>query len=1268
MPPVNAPLTLDPLTIRLNGINLIEASAGTGKTYTIATLVLRLIIERDLDISKILVVTFTNAATSELRARIRQRLRDALVAINRGHDKDDHLDAIAKRSIQENTKEHHLGRLRLALQSFDEASIFTIHSFCQRVLHESAFESGVAFDAELQTDSSALQRDVISDFMAQQAHGLSLDLLRIARAHAFDHEKLQKLITSASSPDLKIIPPHQDVDLDEAIQKLKLARKKAVQLWEQSSDQIIALLSSGTLKATSYKPDQIATSWPREILAELTSENPAEPPVLISKLTSAALLKATKKAALANPIAHPFFDACDELVQHSAEFGETMAVWFTNLQLSAIQFAQNNIKSRKAASDLRAFDDLLLLVRDSLRGPGAEAFAAQIHSRYPIALIDEFQDTDSVQYEIFSRVYKDKAQKPGSALFMIGDPKQAIYAFRGADIFTYFAAKELAEESAFTLKTNWRSDKLLLTAFNSLFKRCDYPFASPEIPYIEVDAPPDKKSPTGQQAAPFQIHFLEGTDEVVKKTGLEKARGKDDARAIIHTTLAADIATQLQGGALINDKRAEPGDMAVLCRTHFEARAIQDELRALHIPSIRRDDQNVFTTPEADDLYYLLRAIINPAGRGHLQTALSTTLIGKDALYIQSIEENDGKKNDGEENDGEENEAKRDIWLSLFKDWLLLWHQHGFMRAFHKILTELQVFERFLKLPDGERRLTDLLHITELLFTATHQNKFGPAALVDYLQRLRSDEDARDAQGSDTAQIRLESDAHAVQIVTIHSSKGLEYPIVYLSGLWDGGPVQKMGKTKDPKAKTAKAPVVFHDANDSDKRTLDIGSPEQRDHRDMAQGEAFAEALRLTYVALTRAKHRCVLYYGKIKDSEHSALAYLLHPVLHSTPNTDEGKEAPSLFELYSRSRDRLGELESPALLAELQALGSSSKGAISIQEISAQPPTALPYNPTADPDQNLSVLTIERSLKANRRITSFSGLTAEHSDFHAGDQAADRDSNTSSPSPAAPDAPSGSTKITLADFPMGAAIGIMIHSVFEEANFQDPLSIQETTTKITQASGLDPAQVRTLSDAISEVVKTPLPPLSDGDAPFCLADLSPSKRLDELEFLLESGSQERLSSESIKSFFPKSRAPGIDDYIQSIQPTKSLAFEPLMGFLRGFIDLVFEHEGKFYVVDYKSNYLGSQAKDYVPSKLNPAMASHHYYLQYHLYSVALHRYLQLRLPDYDFDTHFGGIYYLFVRGMHPDLPDANGIFADRPNKALINQLNDVVSGTTGAL
>ncbi len=1154
---------LDPQAVELAGTNLIEASAGTGKTHTIATLYLRLIVEQGLKASEILVVTFTEAATAELRERIRGRIRLAWAASE---------DKTARRRLAE------------ALRSFDEAAISTIHGFCSRVLRENAFESGISFETELLQDLGPLLQDVVIDFWAREVYQAPEFYARFLDGSGLKPGKLLADTRTAILSQLDLLPdPGQEASgLDEFL----AAYGQAYEIWQKDQAGFHACLADcAGLSRKSFHQGNLK-KWFGQIESFLAEKTPsgAPPPKACEHFSSDNLGK--KTAAGQAPPQHDFILACDRLLALGTDFKRRL-----------VDYARAELDRRKAERNLQSFDDLLRQLDRALAGPGRERLVRAVRRRFAAALIDEFQDTDPVQYRIFSRIFEGSAHP----VFLIGDPKQSIYAFRGADIFAYLEAVRVAGDRTHTLGRNYRSDPKLIRAVNTLFAGNANPFLFDTIRFYPVEPQPEGKD---------QL-LIDGKSPPALQ--LKKIAGDAKDKAHLPAWMAMEVANLLSAGATLpsgkgaeESKRAlHAGDIAILVRDRYQARELQAALAAQGVPSVLRTDASVFASAEAADMNRWMRAVIESGDSVCLKTALSTELMGLDGSEVWAL---------GEDDEGFGH------WVIQFRHWQRMWAQHGFLRAFRALMDfrpdqkSVSTQARLLALTNGERRLTNFLHLAELLHAAAAHGRLGSTGLIRWLASQRE----YDAHTDEVAQLRLESDARAVTLVTVHKSKGLQFPVVYCPYLWQGHRGRRTG-----------APV-FHDSQLDNLPRLDLGSARFEQSLRQARHEAFAESLRLTYVALTRAQHLCVAVYSQAEVKELSPLGFLLFD--------------PGRYHDLSAMGKKVAELcagdQADQILAGLVA---DADGAIALSEL--PPAKTCRYQSAAEIFGPLQRPPATRVVKQSLRVASFSSLVA----------AAKADEGHLP----APD--TGGQKVALADFERGTRAGNFFHHLLEELDFTGERGpkLEEAVTQKLDLYGLDRKRwQKPLSQALAEILATPL---ASSPEDFCLRRISDRDKFCEMEFLLPTTDSGRETGPGLARLFAQHQSPAWPkSYPDSLT---ELGAPRLSGFLKGFIDLSFQFQGRTYLLDYKSNHLGDEAGDYTPSCLQTAMAQHHYYLQYHIYCVALHRYLGRRLADYDYEAHFGGVFYLFLRGMEPASGHHRGVFADRPTRALIEDLSAFFAG-----
>jgi exodeoxyribonuclease V beta subunit len=1177
---------LDVLALPLRDVAIIEASAGTGKTYTITRLHLRLVVEAGLTVDRILVVTYTVAATDELRARIRALLVEALAALD-GGPRDAFLDGLL------GTVDEVVARQRItaALHGFDEASVFTIHGFCQRVLADGAFESGTPFDTEVITDERELVREICDDFWRQTFHDVSPLLAGYLVRRRLGPDVWQTVVSPhLGRADLAVMLPSAPEDcaaLERAcLDAFDLARRT----WRR--DEVATLLSrEGVLNKAHYKAANLR-EWLDRVDVYLAAELPdLKPFKQLEKFARARVTRSTLKNQV--PPAHPFFDACDDLWTAVTALESAFVAHLLHAQGRLIDYCRAQLAVRKRHRQVQSFDDLLSQLDAALRGPRGAVLAGDIRERWQAALIDEFQDTDPVQYGIFRAVYGST----GLPVFLVGDPKQAIYSFRGADIFAYLAARRDAHEQ-WPLDVNWRSDPRLIEGVNAVFGGVRRPFVVEEIPFHAARAAEHERTALhveGDDGPPLRIWFMApepGRKQVTKAVGRRRA-----ARAT-----AASIAGLLEqarcGEARLGERAVDGGDVAVLVRTHREGTLMCAELLRLGVPSVQQAQDSVFVTREAAELERVLLAVAEPGHPGLLRAALATELLGVDAAELLALAASD---------------AEWTTVVETFYGYRHLWRERGFSAMLRTLLDERGVAMRLLSYQDGERRLTNVLHLAELLQEAAVQRRGGIERLVGWMAERRQ----ADAAESEEQQLRLESDEHLVKIVTVHKSKGLEYPIVYCPFVWDG----MLFNMK------AKRPFAFHDPDADNRPTLHLAADDTT-LRDHAMREELAENLRLFYVALTRAKHRCTLVTGRVGDVGTSALAWLLH--------TPDAMTSPAAMGRHVR------ELSDADVRAHLDTLVGRAGGAIRVEALPEQRGTA--YRGGQGDGSRLQARRIVQPVPRAWGVVSFSALAAGRSD-----ESPDHDANRWRD---APDTVAAARDVF--GFPKGARAGSCLHRIFELQEFTSRDAAPRATLVEHQlrGHGIDPSWTPVVSDMVERVLTTPL----DAAGRVRLCDVPRAQRLEELEFYYPLA---RFDSGALRALLATHElgTPGLREAMSH------LGFEVTPGFMKGFVDLVFEADGRFWVLDWKSNWLGATVTDYAPARLEAAIARDAYWLQYLVYTVMLHRLLRLRLRDYDYDRHVGGVFYVFLRGVDPVVGPGAGVFHDRPSRALIEALDHHMQG-----
>jgi len=1219
----------------LEGLNLIDASAGTGKTYAICGLVLRLLLEKHLTIEQVLVVTYTEAATEDLRDRIRQRLRQALSALSNPPGNDEFLrEYLADIKDCKNAAQ----LLSEALRSFDQAAIFTIHGFCQRMLLENSFESNTLFDTELVADDSYLIREIIEDYW-RHIFSRSSDLLCQYIA--------DKLTPDALLDFLTLFIPHHFLqfipDLEPAAACNHLsgseteyisAYRTICQEWLGARQEVCQdLLNSHRLKRNIYKKTIVPVIISN--MDEMASACLPSPHLFdrFLLLTSSRITAGTKLKETPNIL--PFYELCENLAQARDNLLVQYDRCLLALKKRLFDSFRHQLSLRKERDNVFSFDDLLQRLHGALSGPGGNTFAKTVAQKYPAVLIDEFQDTDPLQFEIFNKLYSNR-----SLFFLIGDPKQAIYSFRGADIFTYMDAAADSLPAHHTLGVNYRSSPALVKAVNTIFSRAQKPFIFNAISFQPAAAAQKQVSEQlvidGQQEEPLILWFLDKTSASGEDATAFRQKNlkipKNIARKHIISLVAAEICRLLSlasdGRIRINDRKLLPGDMAILVRKNIEARKMQQALTDLQVPSVLNSGADLFSSEEAKELALFLGAISAPnSSIPRLKTGLLTRFIGLQVNEISLLQSS-----------SPESDIIIGIWLKKFRKYHELWQRYGFMQMFWTVMRENHVRQRLLAAENGERSLTNILHLAEILHQEASNRGLNMTSLIGYLRDRLTDDQGKNIEH----QLRLESDEDRVKIVTIHKAKGLEYPIVFCPFTWEGLRTD------------AKKSCLFHLQRPDDKTMLifDAGSSELETHLEKAQQEEMAENLRLLYVALTRAVHRCYFVWGPISGAETSAPAYLLHQ--GSIGYANSAPESNYDNTLMKKVASRFSGLSTSEILADLQELAGAAQGTIRIST-----PGDLPEKFSLDNEERKAPLHYRKfsaAIDRDWKISSFSSLTANRSSLldnsqSIGDIVSDRDELPALQPMSARQREQKDCTLDIFTFPHGSRPGTFLHELLEQADFSNVVPLGEDhICKKLQYFGYEKIWYPVIAHMLEDLCNVQL---HDEITDLKLSNIPAANCLHELEFYFPLA---RLTPEGVKRIFIRKDPYGASLETAALMDHQldRLNFSPSRGFMRGFIDLVFEFGGRFYLVDWKSNYLGPDIEDYRRGKLFESVLSGLYFLQYHIYCLALHLYLKKRLSGYSFESHFGGVFYIYLRGVNQNLGPEYGIYHDRPDLSTI--------------
>ncbi|MCG2584016.1 exodeoxyribonuclease V subunit beta [Massilia sp. TS11] len=1176
----------------LHGSRLIEASAGTGKTWTIAALYLRLVLghggqqgfARALRPGEILVMTFTRAATRELSDRVRARLVQAAAVFRGGAPADDPFLAALLADYQGEAQRLQAAHiLATAAEAMDDAAVFTIDAWCQRMLREHAFDSGSLFDEELVSDESALFDDAAHDYWRQQVYplaGRTLDVLR----RVWPHVEAMKDAVRPLLSQRELLPAQADtladtIALADATAQATLAALKrgwdslALDMRDWMDARRAEKLIDGAKLQARY-----VNGWCEKLQAWAADPELVEPDLSDTawKRLSEDGLRECLKPGFSGSLP-PWVAAAEAL---RAGLDALSPIAHTLLRHAAVHIGERMDALKQRAGQF-GFADMLVRLRRALEGPNGAALRQRIVDQYPVALVDEFQDTSPEQYRLFDLLYRIEDNLPELGIFLIGDPKQSIYAFRGADIQLYLRSRRATRGRHYQLGTNYRSTSGIVEAVNRLFGGAEERPGEGAFRFRRG----------GENELPFEPVAAAGRSEVLE-TGEGPLPPLDVACLAVdglqadpeRDCLAAHCAERIV--ALLNDSRAglrdqdgwrplQAADIAVLVRGRKEAELVRRALLARGVKSVYLSDKDsIFSQQEAQDMLRWLRAVANPLdndlARAAFASASCALSLGELAQLV-------------------DDELQWEARLEQLKALHLVWQRQGVLAMLRRFIHELALSARLLARPDGERRLTNLLHLAEMLQQASIQLD-GELALVRWL----SEQIAAAGQGGDEAVLRLESDAALVKVVTVHKSKGLEYPLVFLPF---AHAARKADKRRTPF-------VLVPDANG--RRQLDL--MRGRAAMQQADEDRLAEDLRLMYVALTRARHYLWLGMGP-RGVGDSAMAWLL-----------TGSDAA---------------LSGAALLATWQAWGGAR-----VQPLDEQVGhTWLTRGEALPPLTEAS--SYNAQFERDWQVGSFSALVrqlvAPPSEARAAVLFDDDTANGE-----------GQGEAPWHRFPRGAVPGNFLHEQLEWMAQEGFASAddEDFATRLTQRCERAGWGNRA-EDAcawLKRVASTRLPPLEAS-----LGDIGSA--LPEMEFWFPS---ERLRAAELDAVCRRHLLDGI--------ARPPLPERQLHGMLKGYADLVFEHDGRYWVLDYKSNALGTQDAHYPREALAAAMAEHRYDVQAAIYMLALHRLLQSRLgASYDPAQQLGGAVFLFLRGIAH--PQTHGCYWIAPDLALLDALDALMEG-----
>ncbi len=1160
--------------INFNGIHLVEASAGTGKTYNITAIFLKAIAERKLSVNQILVVTFTNAATSELRTRIGEVLKTAAEYFE--NPTIENAEPFIKEIYQAYSSDDNARMAILkAAREYDQMAVSTIHGFCQQMLQEFVFESNSHFDIAYTGDET--------DILTEAADNLWRELLKeLERNNQKQSNPFIErfLMEEVKSPDelTKKCRPYLSNDLLHTFGKIDVNRfietyltllDKFKSLFDAT--EIRDLLYDDVLNKNSYNPKsideiiEVADEYVRNEKSDFSMVTHGK----FQLLTSYKVNKSTKKG-LDSP-EHPLFEVANELL--NLPYSGLIETWWVEI---AERF-KAKVKTIKQYRRIRSFNDILNAMSEALETEKMQELVAE---RYPVALVDEFQDTDPVQANIFGKIY---FKRPESTIFFIGDPKQSIYAFRSADINTYQSIREKNGVHLYGLDKNFRSAREIVESVNILFKSGDqekWPggikFAESTHEHSLTMLVKDEQTATGT----FFLQNDNGT-EVVK----DKSLAQDESYSLVCDEIVELLSTETY---LVdktgNRSRLQAADIAILVFAHKEASTFKKKLAKLNIKAVTQSGSSVFISDECDFLIQLLNVIEQPSRLPVLRYVLNSPFIG---IKYSEIDASLG-------------DEAVSPFVTHFQELKLTYDHKGLAACINHFLSlpisrwnnqELSVREFIAVRNDAERVFTNIRHIAEIVGNDEFATSLSPSELAVWLAHQK------ETKSGENMEVRLESDENAVKIMTVHSCKGLQFPIVFCPFLW----------SKQLSNRDSSTPCVFYD--DEGKQQVRFNKLEDVE-KESVKSARLEEFIRLFYVALTRAKYRnyiCISNHIKI-----NLLDWVLNPdkSIRNFNSFNSGrKSTPNLHSLaknLSIEHPDLFHCKTPSIGEKVSLSGSESTNFT--KKIFSRDDVYLPS----------WVLTSYSGLKKGLHSEA-DLLESKFAEFEE---------------PAKP-----TKELNIFNFPRGANAGVFMHKLFEDLSFKGfDESAKDYIKSQLDEFGFEEKWLPVIYEMMQQVLGKPLP--ASGVR---MHDIEEYKNIKEMEF-----------------YFPFSKA-NASQIMDIIHGSETKFEHSLPGFMNGFIDLLFEYEGKFYVLDYKSDHLGNSAEDYSPATIQKSIEDKGYIIQYHLYTLAVTRYLKQFYPDYSYEKHFGGCYYLYLRGVNEK--SDSGMYFIKPKAETIDSLDTYFKG-----
>ena len=1138
-------MPFDPKTIELEDSNLIEASAGTGKTYSIAIMALRLVVEKDIKINQILMVTFTKAAVAELEMRVRAFLRLGLKVVRGEQISDSMIRDIVQEAIENNDIDTIKKRLEEAVLFLDETAVLTIHSFCQKVLKEFSFETNQIFGAEAISpdEFNQLVEDSFNEYWRKKITTLNTKLLTDLLEKGFTRDAILQVVKDGLSGKLPtapvdvpadfLTPTFQDALLrsegDEQQKREEIKQHLLVQL-NNWGDDLPDMIKRGGKHAT-------------DAFSHLVS-----PEFRVSLLN--AIMDRAGKNYIPKAFTPEFAEAVVAFSSSNALSKKDANILMAQIGVDAFRQVANEVSRAKEDRGHITFDDMILSVKHALAIEENRIKLIQyLNEKFKAVFIDEFQDTDKDQYVIFNTLFGET-----SILFYIGDPKQSIYGWRKADMSTYFKAKDEVRVPPHSMNVNHRSNEAFIQAMNEFFQPTAgfdtffYNGVANGITYIPVESPAQntKGSLLREGEPPIPLLISEHEDKFDLKKGIK--------HLIQHILFSNQYTIAKKGEA---PRAIKPSDLGILVRSNAEAVTVKKILITLGVPGVTINDTKLFESEEAVDLYYIMMAV-HKCDKNSINRALLTHFGGYNPESFAK--------------------ADKDAIAERFKTYQETWKKEGVYVMLRQFLSDHNLSDKFYdtSIENPERLVANVLQLVEIIHKISERKNYDQ---LEQIQWLKKGIDGEWREGDEYEQ-RLERDEEAVKIVTIHKAKGLEYNIVIAPFLDLRSSLPKSKTISFRHPDTGDYLVVSKDLATTDEQTWYRTQTEQ-------------ENRRLLYVAITRARYQCFVLGNMGKSYANSSLRSFTNAI-KGAKNVDP---------------DALPHIG----LWDIPFTGNRARA----QQV---PPANREYAVAKN-----FTLTEKYWRKA-----SFTALSPEHQSIPlpkyqgVSDEAYDR--------------------FIFRDLKKGAQTGNLLHYIFEHIDFTNsdywPATIEKAVRRL--AANTSPEFLANLNAFLHQVIDTELPT----HPRFTLNQISNLERLTELEFDFP------LQQINMRE---------IENLSTSDAPLFVRNNDEMEGIMTGKIDLFFRYNGKYYILDWKSNYLGETAEDYSKENMQEAMNENNYHLQYHIYSVAANKYLANRIPDWDYDQGFGGVIYLFVRGVRNG--SDTGIYLARPEKDHVEKLSQLLSG-----